>query len=687
VRESWRDMTAYHGEAEDYRRLLEYANAIILRYDTRGRVVYLNPFGLRFFGFTGAELTGRELIGSIVPRTQSTGRDLAEMIAAITARPEAFSRNENENLCRDGRRVWVAWTNQGLFDGEGRLQELLCIGNEVTDRRRVESDLWESRRMLQLVLDTIPVRVFWKDLNLNYLGCNRPFALDSGLSSPQELIGRNDYMMGWAAQAERYQTDDREVIERDVPKLNYEEPQTTPDGGQIWLRTSKIPLRDAEGRVAGVLGTYEDITARKQAEEAIRSAKEEWERTFDTVPDLIAILDAENRIVRVNRPLAPSFCPHRLTMRDGQPHSAQVFEERLGGHFLITTVPLKDESGGVSGTVHLMRDLTESLKAEEERRRLEKQVQQAQKLESLGVLADGIALDFNNLLMAILGHAGLALQELPPGSPARQSIEEVEAASRRAAELTRQLLAYSGKAHLETVALDLGEAVRDITHILQVSISKKVSLRFHFAGGLPAAEADPSQLRQAILNLIVNASEAIGDREGTITVSTGLADVDQACLAQCLAGEQLPAGPYDYLEVADTGCGMQRETLDRIFDPFFTTKFAGRGLGLAVVQGIVRRHRGAVRVESEPGKGTSFRILLPVAQRAPETGRPPSGGEQGWTGRGTVLLAEDEELVLHAGTRMLERLGFRVLPAADGQAALELLERHGGGNSAWPCWT
>jgi CheY-like chemotaxis protein len=227
------------------------------------------------------------------------------------------------------------------------------------------------------------------------------------------------------------------------------------------------------------------------------------------------------------------------------------------------------------------------------------------------------------------------------------------------------------------VALDLGEEVREMADILKVSISKKVALSFDFADDLAAAEADPAQMRQVILNLIVNASEAIGDREGTITVRTGMADADRAYLDRSLPGEQLSAGRYVYLEVADTGCGMRPEILERIFDPFFTTKFAGRGLGLAVVLGIVRRHRGAVRVDSEPGKGTTFRVLLPIAQRAPKAGRSPSGGEPRWRGQGTVLLADDEEQVLRLGARMLEQLGFRVLTAPDGRAALELLERCG----------
>ena len=318
------------------------------------------------------------------------------------------------------------------------------------------------------------------------------------------------------------------------------------------------------------------------------------------------------------------------------------------------------------------REITRRIRAEEERHKLEVQIQHAQKLESLGVLAGGIAHDFNNLLMAILGHADLALQDLSPVSPVRENLREIEKASRRAAGLCQQMLAYSGRGKFVIQVVDLGEVVEEMTHMLEVSISKKVVMRFNFAPHLPPVEADVTQLRQVIMNLIVNASEAIGDKSGVIAISTGAMECDRAYLSETWLDEAQPTGLYVYLEVADTGCGMDKATLSKIFDPFFTTKFTGRGLGLAAVLGIVRGHKGAIKVYSEPGRGTTFKILLPASRRPAKRLRSETSPAPSWKGSGTVLLVDDEETIRALGKQMLERLGFSVLLAADGREGLQV---------------
>lgn len=308
----------------------------------------------------------------------------------------------------------------------------------------------------------------------------------------------------------------------------------------------------------------------------------------------------------------------------------------------------------------------------EERLQLERQVQQTQKLESLGVLAGGIAHDFNNLLTAILGHITLARDALPPAAPAAEDMQSAERATRRAAELTRQMLAYTGKARAEVRPVNVSKIVDDMIPMLKVAISKKAALRFELAGDLPPVRADVTQLHQVILNLVINASEALGDQNGEIAVSTGLKECDRAYLASAWLDEERPEGPYVYLEVRDTGCGIEAEILPRIFDPFYTTKFAGRGLGLAAVLGIMRAHRGAVRLESEPGRGTTFRVLFPVSEIPEAPGQDVEEPAEPWTGGGLVLLADDEEGIRLVAGRMLERMGFRVIAAADGAQAVEL---------------
>jgi len=295
------------------------------------------------------------------------------------------------------------------------------------------------------------------------------------------------------------------------------------------------------------------------------------------------------------------------------------------------------------------------------------------------VLAGGIAHDFNNLLVAILGNADLALLDLSPVSPARPMIEDVKMAAIRASELTNQMLAYSGKGRFVVEALDLNELVEEMSHLLRVSISGKTVLNLHLADNLPAVQADASQMRQIVMNLITNAADAVGEKSGVVSISTGAMEASRDYLSETYVNENLPEGYYVYLEVSDTGCGMDEETRAKLFDPFFTTKFAGRGLGMAAVLGIVRAHSGAVKVYSERGKGSTLKVLLPCSEEAIEAlGREGPTEQPGELGRctGTVLVVEDEDTVRNVAKMMLERAGFDVLTAADGREGVELFREH-----------
>ncbi|MDG4550172.1 MAG: response regulator [Candidatus Contendobacter sp.] len=318
-------------------------------------------------------------------------------------------------------------------------------------------------------------------------------------------------------------------------------------------------------------------------------------------------------------------------------------------------------------------DITERKWAENKRLQLERQMQETQKLESLGVLAGGIAHDFNNLLTVILGNASLALDELPPHSAAQESLEAIESTALRAAELCRQMLAYSGKGRFVIESIQLGTLIGEMVSLLKASVSKKAILNLNLQEPLPAVRGDPSQIRQIVMNLVINASEALGDHVGVITLSTGLLDRSSEGPNENFLDEQLTESAYVWLEVADTGCGMDQETQRRIFEPFFTTKFTGRGLGLSAVLGIVRGHQGVLKVHSEPGKGTTFKILFPAMPQDRPAPSPQGETKPGsWKGVGTILLVDDEESVRSMGNRMLERNGFRVLTAADGREALEI---------------
>ncbi|MCX7045669.1 MAG: response regulator [Candidatus Sumerlaeota bacterium] len=320
-------------------------------------------------------------------------------------------------------------------------------------------------------------------------------------------------------------------------------------------------------------------------------------------------------------------------------------------------------------------------RAQEERRRLEAQMQQAQKLESLGILAGGIAHDFNNLLTVILGNADLALMEMSPFAPARHSLENIQKAGQRAANLARQMLAYSGKSRLVVQSVDLNELVREMGRLLEISIPSKVTLKYELADAMPPIVADVAQLQQIIMNLITNASEAIGEQMGAISLRTGVKKYDRVELAGSVIYENQPEGMYVVMEVSDTGCGMDAETMSKIFDPFFTTKFTGRGLGLAATLGIVRGHRGAILTQSEPGRGTTFRVLIPVYDPAGANGKelfPGAGVMASEISCDTiraasplVLLADDNENIVSLVSRMLTHAGFRILTAANGRETVE----------------
>ena len=336
-----------------------------------------------------------------------------------------------------------------------------------------------------------------------------------------------------------------------------------------------------------------------------------------------------------------------------------------------TIVPFLGEDGAPVRFVSIRADITQR-KADEDGLR------QSQKLESLGILAGGIAHDFNNLLTSILGNANLGALHLPAESPARSYLEQIEKASLRAADLTRQLLAFAGKGRLQMMEVDLNRIVEEMTQLMTVSVSKKALVRYDLAPGLPCISADPSQMQQLVMNLITNASEAIGeDRSGLITVRTGLQMLDETSLAGLLPSLPLDPGRYVTLEVSDTGCGMSRDVQDRIFDPFYTTKITGRGLGLSAMLGILRGHCGSLKVYSEVGRGSMFKVFLPSVED-PEGQIPAPDPRPAWTGHGLLLLVDDEPGARAVARAMAEGLGFQVVEAADGREALALFElRHG----------
>ena len=351
-------------------------------------------------------------------------------------------------------------------------------------------------------------------------------------------------------------------------------------------------------------------------------------------------------------------------------------------HFSERTTTIKAKNGG-SKVLRACNDITREKNAEEERIKFELRMQHAQKLESLGIIAGGIAHDFNNILMAVLGHADIAQEEIGENPVAKKSIGNIITAGKRATELAQQLLVYSGKGEVKIHAIDINQLVSEMMNLIQVSISKKVHTSFRPGTHTPPVRGNQSQLRQVILNLLTNASQAIGNTSGKVFLTTGKI----FCTHNDLSAYSMPTRPgvdlplpettYTFIDIEDTGCGMDETTKEKLFDPFYTTKKTGTGLGMAAVLGILRQHRGTMTIESAPGKGTRIRVLLPSAAPALKTHKKPALESKPMPmphNGGLILIADDEDPVRKISQRMVEKLGFSVITACDGNEAVAIYE-------------
>ncbi len=696
------------------------------------------------------------------------------------------------------------------------------ITGDGSPEPHVAGELLDPRRLFKLVLDSIPARVFWKDRHLNFLGCNRALAADAGLSSPEEILGKSDFDMPWCAQAEHYRADDRTVIATGQSRVYYEEPQTAPDGRTIWLRTSKFPLLDEAGRICGVLGTYEEITERKNAQTAlrelfedspigiyrttpegrielanpallrmlgydsleelaarnlesegferssdradfkctlekrgeIRGREEHWKRKDGSflivresaktkrdasgavvsyegmVEDVTeqklaeealrqseakykalieatdtgyAIFDSEGRLLDANAEYVrmtgrTSF--DQIAGKSIREWTADYDRERNWAQFQAflkqagvrnlevdhadehgNIIPIEVnatvvKSGGVSQLLAMCRDISGRKAAEAEKFKLEEELRQAKKLESIGRLAGGVAHDFNNLLTLINCYAEFIVNGLRPDDPLREDASQIQKAGERAAALTRQLLAFSRKQVLQPRTLNLNAMVGETEDMLRRLLGEDIDLITKLDPGLGEVMADPGQIHQILMNLSANARDAMPDG-GKLIIETRNIEVDSDFSAR--HPETVP-GPYVLLTVADTGQGIDEATCAQIFEPFFTTKVLGKGtgLGLSTVYGIVRQSSGWIGVESELGKGATFRIYLPRIPTKPLPDKKREVTPSNLAHGETVLVVEDQKEVLQLTHTALGSYGYVVLEAANGEEAVLVARRHSG---------
>lgn len=430
-----------------------------------------------------------------------------------------------------------------------------------------------------------------------------------------------------------------------------------------------------------------------------------YRRLFELMPGSVVLMDARGYILDAN----PAFCqqigyPREILIGShvsrfshesvdsidrniARMIAGEVLDHRVTNvqadgslrHYDLreAAITLPDGSRGI---LALANDVTERLRAEQQKLELERQLQHADKLKSLGVLAGGIAHEYNNLLAAIIGNLDLALMDLDAKSPVRTNLQEAAVAALRAGNLTQQMLAYSGRGRFVISDLDLSGLIGGMEELLKASISKKASLKLNLASDLPLIAGDDPQLQQVLMNLVTNASEALGEKPGLITLTTRWRECDADFLAKSQISDHLTPGTYVELEVRDSGCGMDETTRAKLFDPFFSTKFTGRGLGMSVVMGVVRGHKGTILVSTQPNRGTAISVLFPATacRHTPppvprrSAANPPSAP---MPLNGTVLVVEDEASLRLLMERILKRLGLRVLTAEDGAEGVAIFQQ------------
>ncbi len=658
-----------------------------------------------------------ELEGHFPDHRAVVGRNFTEIVRYVGA--EGTLRKEIREKGRVRGREWCFHTLTGkpkwimedaylVLDPETGGESIQVLARDITPEKRAEAARVENERKYRDILDNIQEGYYEVEPKGSFTFANKALCRIFGYSE-EEILGLDyrAYYAGATAAALVYKTYN-EVYRTGQPVQIFDWQAVRKDGKTIYLEVSISLIRDADGRKTGFRGIARDVTEHRRALLALRASEELYRELFENANDVVYTHDLEGHFTSLNkagesvsgytreelmgRPILEVLPPDEREMAQQQilrklagepPTRYEIHVIAKDGHLASLEVSSRiiKKDGQPVAVQGIARDISERKQAEADRARLEAQIRHSQKLESLGVLAGGIAHDFNNLLVGILGYVGLAMGKVPAESPLRTYLGRIETSAQRAAELTSQMLAYSGKGTFVVRPLNLSKLVEEVGHLLQASVSKMAVIEYRCPPDLPPVVADPTQMHQVVMNLMTNASDAIGSQPGLITLVTGVVDIDRAYLTEIYTADDLPEGRYVYLEVTDTGCGMDAETQARIFDPFFSTKFQGRGLGLAAVLGIVRSHRGTIKVYSELERGTTFKLLFPAAACSqPEA---PSAEEDmrrerllAWRRGGTIIVADDEEYARAVAKEALEGHGFTVHTAHNGREAVELLRQH-----------
>jgi PAS domain S-box-containing protein len=657
--------------------------------DLDGRIVYVNPTLMHMLGeATEADCLGKHFPSAYYPPPML--RKLQEEVLPAIMR-EGQWHGELELRTADGRSLPTDENYFLIRDMHGQPCYLADILTDISERKRAQDALRGRNQFISSLLRAIPVAVFFKDKEGRYTGCNDEFSRIMGVSS-EEIQGRTVHELWPSEFADTYHRMDLELM-RERKHQVYEFQVKDKDGCTRPVLFAKDVFLDAAGEVEGMVGAFLDISDRKRAETALRESELRYRTLFEAAGDAIFILK-EGRVFDCNARTLELFgrsrdqiigsSPHKFSpplqpdgrrSRDkameryrvalaGEPQFFEWLHGRPDGTLLTTEVSLnRIELAGEAYLLAIVRDVSE-------RKRLEEQLLQAQKMEAMGVLAGGVAHDFNNILSTIVGYGSLLRMRLEGEEQLKGYVERILASGERAASLTSSLLAFSRKQESQLRPVDINAIIHGFHRILARLIGEDLDLRLNLAPGSLTADADPRQIEQVLMNLVTNSRDAM-PRGGELKISTATASLGAD------AGG-VPAGSYALIRVADSGEGMDAGTQTRMFEPFFTTKEAGKGtgLGLAIVYGIVQKHKGFIQVDSAPGRGTTFTVYLPLSAAA--QGEAPAQPRQEIPrGSETILLVEDDPAVRQVTRTMLEEFGYTVIEATDGVAAQFVFREHG----------
>ena len=673
---------AFRESEAKYRALVENMADGLLVADRNDIVRFVNPQACRMLGYSEAELLGQD-----VARLLMREADRAAMVERNRRRAAGIAEGyEIEVRKKSGELLWTSFSVAPVTDVEGRFSGSMAIIADIAERKRSEAALRSSEIQLRTFIEHAPVEIAMFDNDMICLAASRRWIDVYGRERPTP-VGISHYVVHpdlperWKEVHRRALAGEAQACEDDL--------WIQADGTRQWQRWSVDPWRNTKGAIGGLIMFTEDITGRKEAQEAILAEKAFSEAMLDSLPGVFYLFDQTGRFLRWNRALEAvseysateiaAMSPlDFFTGEESERIAESVRKVFESGHAEVE-VALTSKSGreiphyfvgtrvnwsGAPCCIGTGIDVTA-------RKLLEAELQQAQKIEAIGRLAGGVAHDFNNILGVILGYGELAESELAPGSPAREQVAEMVQAAQRAADLTRQLQAFSRKQVLQPRRLDLNELVANAHKMLARLIGEDIAVVVRQAPELGTVRADPGQIDQILLNLAVNARDAMPEG-GTLTLET--ADVDLREDDAAIGRPTIRPGRYVMLAVSDTGVGMDAETQRRLFEPFFTTKPAGKGtgLGLATVYGIVKQSGGYIWVYSELGLGTSFKIYLPRVDELPEGTAPVDSLASTGGGSETILLVEDNLALREMIRRRLVGRGYTVLLAGDGEEALAL---------------